>query len=155
MLFRSCWLKVHPCVPSNQFSDEKISALHPAGARGAAGRNRFHNRSCADGSHCDHRGRPNAVRLWKWRSSSAQATINYSDALVADSAGNLYIADTLDHQIRKIDATTGIATAVAGTGQQGYFATAAADSCLNPASAQTHLWQCAQKCVPRPARTIL
>jgi len=37
-----------------------------------------------------------------------------------DSAGNLYIADTGNNMIRRVDATTGIVTDVAGTGEWGY-----------------------------------
>lgn len=51
---------------------------------------------------------------------AAQATINYSHAVAVDSAGNLYIADTVDQQIRKIDASTGVITTVAGNGQRGF-----------------------------------
>ena len=36
-----------------------------------------------------------------------------------DSAGNLYIADTNDHRIRKVS-TTGVMTTIAGTGIAGY-----------------------------------
>lgn len=48
------------------------------------------------------------------------ATLNVPTALVIDSPGNLYIADTGNHRIRKITATTGIITTVAGTGTQGF-----------------------------------
>ena len=37
-----------------------------------------------------------------------------------DSAGNLYIADFGNHRIRKVDATTGIITTIAGNGTQGF-----------------------------------
>ena len=37
-----------------------------------------------------------------------------------DSAGNLYIADTSHHRIRKVDAMTGLITTVAGTGVAGF-----------------------------------
>ena len=40
--------------------------------------------------------------------------------LTIDASGNLYLADTANHRIRRIDATTGIITTVAGTGTQGY-----------------------------------
>ncbi|MGH2768213.1 MAG: NHL repeat-containing protein, partial [Actinomycetota bacterium] len=40
--------------------------------------------------------------------------------VVVDSAGNLYIADTFNHTIRKVNLTTGILTTIAGTGTAGY-----------------------------------
>jgi sugar lactone lactonase YvrE len=43
----------------------------------------------------------------------------YPFAVATDSKGNLYIAD-LTFRIRKVDATTGIITTIAGTGMQGY-----------------------------------
>ncbi|MDP9442396.1 MAG: right-handed parallel beta-helix repeat-containing protein [Actinomycetota bacterium] len=39
--------------------------------------------------------------------------------VAVDSAGNLYIADTINHRIRKVDAS-GTITTVAGTGDHGY-----------------------------------
>jgi sugar lactone lactonase YvrE len=43
-----------------------------------------------------------------------------ASSVALDSDGNLYIADYLANRIRKITATTGIITTVAGTGTQGY-----------------------------------
>ncbi|KAF0221782.1 MAG: hypothetical protein FD174_113 [Geobacteraceae bacterium] len=40
--------------------------------------------------------------------------------VAVDGAGNLYIADSGNHRIRRVDAATGIITTVAGTGAQGY-----------------------------------
>ena len=40
--------------------------------------------------------------------------------LAFDAQGNLYIADTGNNRIRKVDATTGIITTVAGNGNQGF-----------------------------------
>ena len=37
-----------------------------------------------------------------------------------DAAGNLYIADTGHHRIRRVDGATGIITTVAGTGDRGF-----------------------------------
>jgi DNA-binding beta-propeller fold protein YncE len=37
-----------------------------------------------------------------------------------DGAGNLYIVDTDNHRVRRVDASTGIITTVAGTGSAGF-----------------------------------
>ncbi len=37
-----------------------------------------------------------------------------------DSAGNFYVADTFNHRVRKVDAATGLAVTVAGTGVAGF-----------------------------------
>ena len=49
---------------------------------------------------------------------AARAGLTAVHGLAADAAGNLYIADTWDDSIRKIDAH-GIITTVAGTGEEG------------------------------------
>ncbi len=41
------------------------------------------------------------------------------EALARDTDGTLYIADALNHRVRRIDARTGIITTVAGTGVEG------------------------------------
>jgi len=46
-----------------------------------------------------------------------QALLNFPTALVVDRAGHLYIADTLNHRVRRVDAVTGVITTVAGLGQ--------------------------------------
>ncbi len=48
-----------------------------------------------------------------------QAELSNPDGVCVDRLGNLYIADTGNYRIRKIDATTGMITSVAGTGQSG------------------------------------
>jgi sugar lactone lactonase YvrE len=40
--------------------------------------------------------------------------------VIADSAGNLFIADSSNNRVRRVDAVTGIVTTVAGTGQAGF-----------------------------------
>ena len=49
----------------------------------------------------------------------AEAHVNFPAGLAVDKAGNVYIADTGNHRIRKIDATGTIRT-IAGTGEPGY-----------------------------------
>src|SRR3989441_2659829 len=43
------------------------------------------------------------------------ATLNFPSAAVADSKGNLYIADTFNHRVRRVDAATGTIWTLAGT----------------------------------------
>ncbi len=40
--------------------------------------------------------------------------------VAVDGAGNLYIADAVNHRIRKVDACTGNISTIAGTGTEGY-----------------------------------
>ncbi len=47
---------------------------------------------------------------------AAQAQMNRPQGVAVDSAGNLFIADTGNHRIRRVDATSGIITTVAGDG---------------------------------------
>lgn len=49
---------------------------------------------------------------------AADAALNYPTALALDTAGNLYVADSLNHVIRRI-ATDGTISTVAGTGVAG------------------------------------
>jgi sugar lactone lactonase YvrE len=50
-----------------------------------------------------------------------QALLNFPTAVVVDGAGHLYIADTLNHRVRRVDAVTGMITTVAGLGKPRYF----------------------------------
>ena len=49
-----------------------------------------------------------------------QALLNFPTAVVVGRAGHLYIADTLNHRVRCVDAVTGVITTVAGLGQPRY-----------------------------------
>ena len=48
------------------------------------------------------------------------AMLNYAAAAALDSAGNLYIADTINHRIRLVEASTGIIYTIAGDGVSGF-----------------------------------
>ncbi len=50
---------------------------------------------------------------------AAQAQLNTPQGLAVDSAGNVYIADTLNNRVRRVDAD-GTITTVAGVGAAGY-----------------------------------
>ncbi len=52
--------------------------------------------------------------------AATNAQLANPSGVALDSAGNLYIADTGDNLIRRVDMTTGIITAVAGNGTFGY-----------------------------------
>jgi sugar lactone lactonase YvrE len=54
--------------------------------------------------------------------SALSATLSNPSGVALDGAGNLYIADTANNAVRKINAATGIITTVAGTGAPGYVA---------------------------------
>ena len=47
------------------------------------------------------------------------AQLNFPRGLAIDSSGNLYIADTMNHRVRKVD-TSGTITTFAGTGNTGF-----------------------------------
>jgi hypothetical protein len=48
--------------------------------------------------------------------AATSANLNYPNAAIVDSAGNLYIADRYDNRIRKVSASTGNISTIAGTG---------------------------------------
>ena len=47
------------------------------------------------------------------------AALNYPSGVAVDSSGNLYIADTGNHRVRKVTAS-GIMTTIAGNGEEGF-----------------------------------
>jgi sugar lactone lactonase YvrE len=48
------------------------------------------------------------------------AELNEPDGVAVDASGNVYIADQMNHRIRKVNAGTGLITSVVGTGTPGY-----------------------------------
>ena len=57
------------------------------------------------------------------------ALLNKPRGIAFDSSGNLYIADSGNHRIRKVTFTTGIITTVAGNGNPGYNGEGTATAC--------------------------
>src|SRR5580700_3036735 len=60
--------------------------------------------------------------------AATSAAVNGPIGMAFDSAGNLYIADTLDNRIRKVSAATGIISTFAGNGTMGFGGDGAAAS---------------------------
>ena len=65
---------------------------------------------------------------------AADAQLNSPQGLAVDADGNVYIADTWNHRVRRVDADTGVITSFAGTGE----ARSAGDG--GPASEASLLW---------------
>ncbi len=51
---------------------------------------------------------------------ASQSHLNFPTAVAVDRQGNVYIADTMNHRVRVVDAGTGIITTIAGVGQPRY-----------------------------------
>lgn len=71
------------------------------------------------------------VRYWMDRTSvptryagdggpAVNARLNFPTAVAVDREGNVYIADTMNHRIRMVAATTGVISTLAGTGHAGF-----------------------------------
>ena len=62
---------------------------------------------------------------------AASASLNRPDGVAVDSAGNVFIADTGNHRVRRVDARTRIITTLAGNGIAGYAGDSGAASGAN------------------------
>lgn len=51
---------------------------------------------------------------------AVKSMLHAPESVVFDPLGNLYVSDTMNHRVRKVDAKTGIITTVAGNGDSGY-----------------------------------
>jgi sugar lactone lactonase YvrE len=52
--------------------------------------------------------------------AATSAQLNFPRDVAVDSSGNLFIADTSNHRVRRVDAVTGVISVLAGTGVAGY-----------------------------------
>ncbi len=52
--------------------------------------------------------------------AATSASLHFPSGVELDTAGNVYIADTYNHRIRKVTVSTGIITTIAGTGSTTY-----------------------------------
>ncbi len=51
---------------------------------------------------------------------AVRAMLNVPEAAVVDRDGNVYVADSMNHRVRKVDAATGFIETAAGNGDSGY-----------------------------------
>jgi len=49
-----------------------------------------------------------------------KSMLNVPEGAVVDGSGHVYISDSMNHRIRKVDADTGIITTICGNGDSGY-----------------------------------
>ena len=52
--------------------------------------------------------------------AATESWLHHADGVAVDGGGNVYLTDIATHRIRRVDATTGVITTVAGTGEQGF-----------------------------------
>ena len=82
-------------------------------------------------AYTQHTDLSGTVRYWTNRTSSitryagdaglaVHARLNFPTAVAVDQEGNLYIADTMNHRVRMVEAATGVISTLAGTGQAGF-----------------------------------
>lgn len=51
---------------------------------------------------------------------AVKAMLNVPESAVVDPQGNIFIADSMNHRVRKVDGKTGLITTIAGCGDSGY-----------------------------------
>ena len=51
---------------------------------------------------------------------AVKSMLNVPEGAIVDGEGNVFISDSMNHRVRKVDATTGIITTVIGNGDSGY-----------------------------------
>ncbi|MBI4401297.1 MAG: hypothetical protein HY581_06680 [Nitrospirae bacterium] len=63
---------------------------------------------------------PKTGRFQEDGGPATQAALNFPTAVAVDGRGNLYIADAMNHRVRKVDGETGFISTIAGTGQHRF-----------------------------------
>jgi sugar lactone lactonase YvrE len=63
---------------------------------------------------------PKVGRFQGDKGPAARAALNFPTAVAVDEQGAVYIADTMNHRIRKVEAHTGAISTVAGTGHHRF-----------------------------------
>src|SRR3990172_178511 len=58
--------------------------------------------------------------------AATSAQLNYPIGVAVDGVGNVYIADTYNHRVRRVDAGTGLISTFAGNGAAGFSGDGAA-----------------------------
>jgi len=51
--------------------------------------------------------------------AAVEASLHFPEGIAVDAAGNLFIGDTVNRKVRRVDAETGVITTYAGTGEVG------------------------------------
>ena len=51
---------------------------------------------------------------------AVKSMLHAPEAVIFDASDNLYVSDTMNHRVRKVDAKTGMISTVAGNGDSGY-----------------------------------
>jgi sugar lactone lactonase YvrE len=65
-------------------------------------------------------GKGQSGRFYGDGGQAVQALLHFPSAVAVDRHGHLYIADTMNHRVRKVDVNSGIITTVAGTGHRRF-----------------------------------
>ena len=51
---------------------------------------------------------------------AVKSMLNVPEGAIIDDRGNVYVADSMNHRVRKVDEATGVITTIAGNGDSGY-----------------------------------
>lgn len=113
-----CAEPVHPREATVQSDGEGTSVDEDPLAEQAAGHQAFAHQTDLSGTvrYVINGGGP-PVRFGGDGGPAVKALLNFPTAAAVDPAGHLYIADTMNHRIRRVDADSGRISTIAGVGQ--------------------------------------